>query len=153
MRIFHFLRSYLIFAIVLHEHIFSHSWLVCVITLLSIISIEVFTHVFFSLSFRKYSLEILSLFFRNLIECLRLLHLTREAMCDRSSFWKQTVSPILLLIVSYQISSNTKSLLCCDSETTDFHAQSRRKTKNYFPRKPTNVTGKDNLQCKHFGIF
>ena len=87
------------------------------------------------------------------MECLRFLYLTREAMCDGSSFWKQTISPILLLIgniFSYHISSNTKILPCCDSETTDFHAHLRRKAKNYFPK--INQYDKQR-RSKHLGSF
>lgn len=125
-RIFlHLLRSYLILPL-FYMSMFSHTQLIGLGHYFTINKYYWSFHAcFFSLSLLKYSLEILSLFFRYLMECLRFLYLTREAMCDGSSFWKQTISPILLLIgniFSYHISSNTKILLCCDSETTDFHA-------------------------------
>lgn len=137
-RIFlHLLRSYLILPL-FYVSMFSHTQLIGLGHYFTINKYYWSFHAcFFSLSLLKYSLEILSLFFRNVMECLRFLYLTREAMCDGSSFWKQTISPILLLIgnmFSYHISSNTKILLCCDSETTDFHAHLRRKAKNYFPK-------------------
>lgn len=137
-RIFlHLLRSYLILPL-FYMSMFSHTQLIGLGHYFTINKYYWSFHAcFFSLSLLKYLLEILSLFFRNLIEYLRFLYLSREAMCDGSSFWKQTISPILLLIgniFSYHISSNTKILPCCDSETTDFHAHLRRKAKNCFPK-------------------
>ena len=147
------LRSYLILPL-FYMSMFSHTQLIGLGHYFTINKYYWSFHAcFFSLSLLKYSLEILSLFFRYLMECLRFLYLTREAMCDGSSFWKQTISPILLLIgniFSYHISSNTQILLCCDSETTDFHAHLRRKAKNYFPK--TNQYDKQR-RSKHLGIF
>lgn len=114
-RIFlHLLRSYLILPL-FYMSMFSHTQLIGLGHYFTINKYYWSFHAcFFSLSLLKYSLEILSLFFRYLMECLRFLYLTREAMCDGSSFWKQTISPIYCWLVIFSaIIFHLTQKFCC----------------------------------------